>query len=64
MFTLSEKDKERIVIWAEELPPVLRIETVWRGLSYKMTPVGLGVTVDICDNLTGKTLNLINYNEW
>lgn len=69
MFSLSEKQGEKLAAWQEEQDAEARASEHHYGASggaysYTFTPTTLGVAVVVTNNLTKESIDLTDWEDW
>jgi hypothetical protein len=62
-FELTQDQIEIYNLWRKELPAA-DSGAIGGRTTFSFTPTGLGVITRIKDNITGKELDLTEYEEW
>lgn len=62
-FQVTHEQQKRFDEWVKQLPTAPTGAAGGR-LTYKITPTGLGTVYEVEDSVTGRTINLTDYDSW
>lgn len=66
-FTLTDDEELKLAEWLDSLQPEISGKSYGAaggGLTYKFTPTGLGLVIEVTEYHTQKTINLTDYSDW